>query len=59
MPQILEMKEIDGELWCKIPAKVIGGEGPVSLFYPDELEKLKHEHLRDFLVDLMCKFEDR
>lgn len=59
MPQILEMKEIDGDLWCKIPrATMMPPNDMVSLFYPEELKKLKHEYLRDFLIDLMRRYED-
>lgn len=38
MPRILEMKEIDGELWCRIgtPGEFDSG---VALYTPDEYKK--------------------
>lgn len=34
MPQILELKTVDGKLWARIPALV--GEGPVHLWTEEE-----------------------
>ncbi len=46
MPQILEMKEIDGELWCRVGKP---GEFPngVALWTPKEQEKNYNRGFRD------------
>ncbi len=51
MPRILEMKDIKGELWCRVgkPQEFKSG---VSLFDPEEVEAKYQEGYRDALREL-------
>jgi hypothetical protein len=61
MPKILEMKMIDGELWCRVPEQdmIPHEEGSVSLYYPQEITDLQLQAVKDFLYYQLCDFKDR
>lgn len=52
MPKIADMREIDGELWCKVPTSEPSG---VALWTPEEQEQNYQSGRNDALYDV-CEF---
>lgn len=51
MPIISEIKVIDNEVWCKVKlARNTDVCGTISLYTPDEIEEIKKESIKNFLL---------
>lgn len=58
MPQIAEIKEIEGQLWCRVliddPA-----QNQITLWTQEEIAQYKRACVRDFLIDLFDQWKGR
>jgi len=41
MPRIAELREIDGDIWARIPRDLIKSTGSISLMTPEEINEIK------------------
>lgn len=57
MPQIAEIKEMDGKIWCRVTINPTHGQ--ITLWTPEEIAKYKRDCVRDFLIDLFDQWKDR
>ena len=44
MPEIAEIKEIDGAIWCRVNLK--GDDGSIGLYTPKEIEDIRKDERR-------------
>lgn len=54
MPRIAELREIDGEIWCRVgvPGNFPSG---IGLWTPDEVEKAKRDAVNAYILEQKAK----
>ena len=57
MPQIAEIKEIDGKIWVRV--LVVGDAGALTIWSPEEIQEFKRNCVRDFLIDIYDQWKKR
>lgn len=59
MPELAEIKEIDGKIWVRVTINPLHDAGSITLWTPKEVQEYKRNCVRDFLIDLYDQWKDR
>ncbi len=57
MPQILELKQIDGQIWARLDIDLKATPQPVSLLTQPEVDRMKRATIINELEELADNFE--